>query len=87
MVDYQVICYDRQFSSLEYGDALFDSVAEYIVECRTAGQRYPVYVTDIDVSPEILGSDQGCVSTVHYLKYKKKIESKLNRRTAIKKIQ
>ncbi|MBT5232225.1 MAG: class I adenylate cyclase [Methylococcales bacterium] len=87
VVDYQVICYDRQFSSLEYGDALFDSVAEYIVECRTAGQRYPVYVTDIDVSPEILGSDQGCVSTVHYLKYKKKIESKLNRRTAIKKIQ
>lgn len=70
---------DREFSSLEFGDGLFREVARYVLERRRSGQRYPIYITDIDLSHRlagVAGADQ--LQTVHYLEYKKVIEERLN---------
>lgn len=73
----------REFSSLEFGDGLFRETALYILERRKSGLRYPIYITDIDLSHRIAGvagADQ--MQTVHYLEYKKTIEERLNRALA-----
>jgi adenylate cyclase class 1 len=73
----------REFSSLEFGDSLFQEVARYVLERRKSGLRYPIYITDIDLSHRIAGvagADQ--LQTVHYLEYKKLIEERLNRALA-----
>jgi adenylate cyclase, class 1 len=70
---------DREFSTLEFGDDLYRRVAAHIIELRKHGQRYPIYITDIDLAHEIVGmtsTDQ--LQTVHYLAFKKQIEDKLN---------
>ncbi|MCC6301972.1 MAG: class I adenylate cyclase [Gammaproteobacteria bacterium] len=73
----------REFSSLEFGDGLFREAAAYVLERRKSGLRYPIYITDIDLSHRIAGvagADQ--MQTVHYLEYKKTIEERLNRALA-----
>ncbi|MGE0370272.1 MAG: class I adenylate cyclase [Gammaproteobacteria bacterium] len=73
----------REFSSLEFGDGLFHEVARYVLELRKSGLRYPIYITDIDLSHRVAGvagPDQ--LQTVHYLEYKKLIEEGLNRALA-----
>jgi len=73
----------REFSSLEFGDGLFREAARYVLERRKSGQRYPIYITDIDLSHRVAGvagADQ--LQTVHYLEYKKTIEEGLNRALA-----
>jgi adenylate cyclase class 1 len=73
----------HEFSSLEFGDSLFGEVARYVLEHRKSGQRYPIYITDIDLSHRlagVAGADQ--LQTVHYLEYKKLIEEQLNRALA-----
>lgn len=69
----------REFSSLEYGEGLYRIVAQYIMELRKSGQRYPIHITDIDLAHQIVGlksADQ--LQSVHYLEYKRQIEDKLN---------
>jgi adenylate cyclase class 1 len=77
--DFTVYCGDKEFSSIEYGDNLFHVIATYIMKRRLSGERYPIYITDLDISPAILGMDPSSdLQTIHYLKYKKHIENKLN---------
>jgi len=74
----------REFSSLEFGDGLFQEVARYVLERRKSGLRYPIYITDIDLSHRLAGmagADQ--LQTMHYLEYKKLIEDHLNRALAV----
>lgn len=81
--EFTIYCDDNEFSSLEFGDGLFLEVARYVLERRRSGSRYPIHITDIDLSHQIMGvetSDQ--LQTVHYLEYKKSIEDKLNRALA-----
>lgn len=74
-----MFCGNREFSALEYGDRLFQEVALHITHKRSSGSSYPIYITDIDVNPAMLGSDKiDGVQTVHFLNYKKRIESLLN---------
>jgi len=77
-VDYTIYCNAEEFSSLDHGDQIFQRVAQHILACRATGERYPIYVTDIDVSPDLLGVEHQQMHAVNYLKYKKKIERKLN---------
>lgn len=80
---YTVYIDGREFSSLEFGDGLFQEVARFVLERRRSGQRYPIYITDIDLSHRlagVAGADQ--LQTVHYLEYKKQIEDRLNRALA-----
>ncbi len=70
---------DHEFSSLEFGDDLYRRVASHILELRKNGPLYPIYITDIDLSHEIVGMTSAAqLQTVHYLDYKKRIEDKLN---------
>ena len=72
-------CDDREFSTLEFGDQLFQEVARYVLSKRGSGQTYPIYITDIDLARGLLGVDAGQgLQTVHFLNYKKRIEVRLN---------
>ena len=77
-------CNEQEFSTLEYGDRLFEEVARYVLSKRTSGQTYPIYITDIDLARGLLGveSVQG-LQTVHFLNYKKRIEARLNQALAM----
>ena len=76
---FKIFCGEREFTALEYGEQLFSEVAAHITRARRSGTHYPIYITDIDVSPAMLGGDQSeGVQTVHFLKYKKRVESLLN---------
>ncbi len=60
----------------EYGDALFDTVARHILSRRHAQERYPCYLTDMDLSRKF--SDGRSIQTIHYLHYKQRLERALN---------
>jgi adenylate cyclase class 1 len=80
---FTVYCNNQEFSSLDHGKSLFREVAKYVLQKRSSGQRYPIYITDVDLSPAMLGSRSGeGVQAIDYLKYKKRIEAKLNRELA-----
>ena len=68
-------CNHREFSELEYAGDLFAAVAQHILAQRSGGERYPCYITDLDLSA-VLG--EGHAQTVHYLRYKTKLEQALN---------
>ncbi|GAB6039707.1 class I adenylate cyclase [Endothiovibrio diazotrophicus] len=74
-----IYCNDEEFSSLEHGDRLFNVVAANILSRRKSGERYPIYITDIDIT-RLLGraTGDGGVQTIHFLTYKKRIEDRLN---------
>lgn len=75
-----IFCEDKEFSLMEHGSQLFNVVAEYIVERRSSGQTYPIYITDIDISHSMLEQIQTTtLQTLHYLNHKKRIEDRLNR--------
>lgn len=74
-----IYCNDQVFSSLEQGDQLYSSVSRFIVQARKSAEKYPIYITDIDVPYYELGaSSDDALQMVHYLNYKQRIEKKLN---------
>lgn len=76
---YSLYCQGHEFSSLEFGDEVFARVAQYILRHRRDDQRYPIYITDADVSRTLLGADGATsLQTVHFLNYKKTVEQRLN---------
>lgn len=80
---FTVYCNDEEFSSLDHGKDLFKEVANYVLRKRDSGQRYPIYITDVDLSPNLLGARRSDkVQAIDYLKYKKRIEEKLNKELA-----
>ena len=68
-------CNHQEFSSLEYGAELFAAVAHYILAQRRGGERYPCYITDLDLSG-LHGT--GPAQTVQHLSYKTQLEASLN---------
>ncbi|SDH07189.1 adenylate cyclase, class 1 [Pseudomonas benzenivorans] len=74
-VQVTLYCNHREFSELEYAGDLFAAVARHILAQRRDGERYPCYITDLDLSA-VLG--EGQAQTVHYLRYKAKLEEALN---------
>ena len=68
-------CNHREFSELEYAGDLFAAVARHILAQRREGERYPCYITDLDLSA-VLGD--GRAQTIHYLRYKARLEAALN---------
>ncbi|MCZ6804776.1 MAG: hypothetical protein O7D86_12815 [Proteobacteria bacterium] len=68
---------------IEHGKELFNVVANYVIQQRANGQKYPVYITDIDISRGLLDQvESDNLQTIHYLNYKKRIEDKLNKAIA-----
>ncbi|MNP38447.1 hypothetical protein D3C76_1319590 [compost metagenome] len=76
MVHVTLYCNHREFSELEYGAGLFAAVARHILAQRREAERYPCYITDLDLS-RVPGKGQA--QTVHYLRYKVELEERLNR--------
>ena len=70
---------DKEYSSLDYGINLFREVAKYVLGRRPSGERYPIYITDLDLAPALLGERASSqFQIIEYLNYKKRIEEKLN---------
>ena len=77
-VVFTIYCQEREFSSLEYGEKLYIEVAKHILNKRSSGGKYPIYITDLDLSKSLLDMDMRYLQTFHYLKYKKEIEHYLS---------
>ena len=77
---FTVYCEDKEFSSYDYGKALFRAVAKYVYSRRSSGEKYPIYITDLDLAPNLLGERAASkVQIIEYLNYKKRIEEALNK--------
>ena len=76
---YLLVCGDREFSSLEHGEALFTRVVEYLITKRSNHRAYPIYLTGIE-SAGIAG--EGLSSTIELYQFKKRLERKLNQALA-----
>ena len=78
-INFTIYCNDIEFSTTVYGDQLFAKVAEHVVQLRQKKEIYPVYITDLDVPPSVLGLESETnFQTIRYLQYKQKIENRLN---------
>jgi adenylate cyclase class 1 len=76
---FTVYCEEQEFSSLEYGNRLFEKVVGHIMERRPSGELYPIYITDISMASELLGKEgTEKVQAVQFLLYKERIEGRLN---------
>jgi len=78
--EFTIYCNQQEFNSIDHGKALFHDVAKYVYEKRASGIKYPIYITDLDLAPALLGDRAAShVQVIEYLNYKKRIEEKLNR--------
>ena len=77
-------CDDVEFSTLDFGSEVFNRVANHIMEQRGDYKDYYLYITDLELSPELMGKKVSQkVQTCELLKYKKRIESHLNKKTRL----
>ncbi len=68
-----------EFNQLEHGTKIFDAVASHVISLRPSGQRYPVYITNLDISG--LNKEMDSVSYIpiyQYMNYKQALEQKIN---------
>ena len=75
---FSVYCNDQELSSRDLGRNLFAAVADCVRRLRRSGGDYPVYLTDLDLAPAIVGEPPERIQTVHYLFYKQRLETLLN---------
>jgi len=68
-------CGDREFSSLEFGDRLFQAVAEHILSQRRNRQAYPIYLTGLELSSLSSGNN---ASTIELFNFKRRLEQRLS---------
>lgn len=76
---FSIFCDEQEFSELNHGADLFKAVASYIIRRRQRGERYPCYITDLDLSlcQDTLAQQTG-LQLGHYLQLKAELEQKLN---------
>ncbi|NIB39409.1 class I adenylate cyclase [Pseudomaricurvus alkylphenolicus] len=75
---YSIYCDDQEFHSNDHGADIYQRLAESILERRRHGERYPCYITDLDLSGCRLSSAEP-LQTVDYLRLKQQLEQRLNR--------
>ena len=72
-------CNRQIFSQTQLGRDFFPTVREYIIGLRPSAQRYPCYITDLDLSDYHLpGLNPEQWQTSHYLRFKVDLEARLN---------
>lgn len=77
---FTVFCDDREFSSAEHGGRLFTAIAESVLAGRRSGQRYPIYITHLELSPRLMKERHlDSHYTSHLLHYKKRFEYQLTK--------
>jgi len=72
---YSLVCRDKEFSAIEYGDQLYAAVAEQVQTWRTGNKNYPLYLTGVELSGTTANLNN---STIEMLHLKKRLETKLN---------
>ena len=72
-----LFCEEQEFSSLEFGEHVYNVVARFVLELRSSHELYPIYITDIDLSASVLSAIPDYAQTSQYLKYKNIIENRL----------
>ena len=76
---YIIYANEKEFNSFEYDSELYKNVAEEVMKTRSDEQRYPIYITDIDLSSELKESESSHgVQATQLLKFKQEIERRLN---------
>ncbi len=76
---YLIYANEKEFSSFEYGPDVYKKVAEEVVQTRRDNERYPIYITDIDLSQELRDSESSHgLQVTQLLKFKQEIERRLN---------
>jgi len=76
---FSIFCDDTEFSALDYGTNVYHELASFVVNNRPSGLRYPIYITDMDLSTDLMESEG--LQSIHIsqlLKHKQEIEKKLN---------
>ncbi len=77
---FNIFCDQQEFMELDLAEALYKAVANYVLSRREKKERYPCYITDLDLSQcKNVLNPQGELQTSHYLKIKAQLENKLNR--------
>lgn len=69
-------CNGHEFSELDHGDRLYDRVAANILAMRRGAERYPCYITDLDMPQDPARQPPG---TSQLLVRKAALEASLNR--------
>lgn len=78
--DLVIYCENNEFSTLEYGDYLFEAVADQVMKYRGSRLAYPVYITDIDIGSSVLNDTKvSHLQAAHLFEYKKSIEAQLTK--------
>jgi len=76
---YTIYCNEQEFSSLDYGNQIFNAANQYVMQFRRSKLDYPIHITDIDLPLSAFHiSKPEQLQTIHYLNYKQKIEARLN---------
>ncbi|ARN74148.1 class I adenylate cyclase [Oceanicoccus sagamiensis] len=75
---FNIYCDQQEFTELELGKDLFNTAARFILGRRNSHERYPCYITDLDLSrcgDEASGKNH---QTVYFLQHKRRLERELN---------
>ncbi len=76
---YVIYANEKEYNSFEYGQDIYKKVAEEVIKTRKNRQRYPIYITDIDLSPELKEAESSHgIQASQLLKFKYEIERRLN---------
>ncbi len=72
---YSLVCRNKEFSALEYGDELYTAVAEQVQSWRTGDKSYPLYLTGVELSGATANLSNRTIEMLHL---KKRLETQLN---------
>lgn len=76
---YTIYCNEKEFSSLEHGTKVFFAAYQHILQFRNGKNNYPIHITDIDLPLSAFRiKNPAQLQTIHYIKYKQKIEERFN---------
>ncbi|MBL4866513.1 MAG: class I adenylate cyclase, partial [Pseudomonadales bacterium] len=76
---YTIFCNHKEFSQLEHGSKIFEMAAKHILSMRPSRSRYPIYITDLDLShSNKQGEKAKRLQISQYMTQKQMIESRLN---------
>ncbi len=73
---YLIYCNEQEFSTYLHGESIFNQVAAYIKQHRKAGDVYPCYITDLDISHH---NPQQGLQLIEFWQMKMELEEKINR--------
>jgi len=76
---YTLFYENEEFSSLQYGSKIYIEVVKKVLLSRGSGEKYDIYVTDIDLSPTILNMKVNSLQSSRYLYFKREIEENLKK--------